>query len=110
MPVFSVARDTEPLRSSTAFRITAMDPLIPNSANSHWISTDASSKTAVRQTTIPVYATIRPLSKSEKYWTAPSSFRLNFTFVAFRLLGVAILISSSVLTQFRRGERLLKQV
>ncbi|GIY15410.1 hypothetical protein CDAR_8641 [Caerostris darwini] len=56
MPVFS-ARG--PLRSSTAFRITVLNPSIPYSANSHWISTDAILRHDKPQSQ---YATIRPLS------------------------------------------------
>ncbi|GFX95750.1 ephrin_rec_like domain-containing protein [Trichonephila clavipes] len=48
MPVFSAASDRGPLRSSTAFRITVLKPLIPYSANSHWISTDTSSNSNTR--------------------------------------------------------------
>ncbi|GFV28504.1 hypothetical protein TNCV_3984551 [Trichonephila clavipes] len=41
MLVFSAASDRGPLRSSTAFRITILNPSIPHSAHSHWISTEA---------------------------------------------------------------------
>ncbi|GFY05320.1 hypothetical protein TNCV_2207661 [Trichonephila clavipes] len=37
-----------PLRFSTEFRVTVLKPSIPYSANSHWISTDARSKTEIR--------------------------------------------------------------
>ncbi|GFW17261.1 hypothetical protein TNCV_1957321 [Trichonephila clavipes] len=52
MPVFSATSDDRSLRSNTAFRITVLNPSIPYSANSHWISTDASSSTAIRETSI----------------------------------------------------------
>ncbi|GFV95272.1 hypothetical protein TNCV_4586471 [Trichonephila clavipes] len=55
MPVFSAASERGPLKSSTAFRISVLNPSIPYSANSHWISTDSSSNTALRETAIPVY-------------------------------------------------------
>ncbi|PRD31047.1 UNVERIFIED_CONTAM: drk [Trichonephila clavipes] len=47
MSVFLAAIDRESLRSSMAFCITALNPSIPYSANSPWISTDGSSNTAV---------------------------------------------------------------
>ncbi|GFS75369.1 hypothetical protein TNCV_2967681 [Trichonephila clavipes] len=47
MPVFA-ASDREPLRSSTVFRINTLNRSIPYSANSLWISTDASSNTVIR--------------------------------------------------------------
>ncbi|GFX16119.1 hypothetical protein TNCV_4703751 [Trichonephila clavipes] len=46
--VFSAASDIEPLRSSTVFRITILNPSNPYSANNHWTSIDASSNTAIR--------------------------------------------------------------
>ncbi|GFT78209.1 hypothetical protein TNCV_4335761 [Trichonephila clavipes] len=49
MYVFSAASDRESLGSNTAFRITVLNPSIPYSANSHWISTDASSNTVIRK-------------------------------------------------------------
>ncbi|GFX43229.1 adhesion G protein-coupled receptor B2 [Trichonephila clavipes] len=49
MSVFSAVSDREPLRSSTAFRITILNPPIPCSANSHLISTDASSNTVINR-------------------------------------------------------------
>ncbi|GFU62217.1 hypothetical protein TNCV_2474481 [Trichonephila clavipes] len=54
MPVFSVANDREPLRSSMEFRITVLNPSIPYSADSLWISTDTSSNNVTRETSILV--------------------------------------------------------
>ncbi|GFY15147.1 hypothetical protein TNCV_1569621 [Trichonephila clavipes] len=48
MPVFLAARDRGPLRSRPTFGTTVLNPSIPYSANSHWISTDASSNTVIR--------------------------------------------------------------
>ncbi|GFS87779.1 hypothetical protein TNCV_4213871 [Trichonephila clavipes] len=95
MPVFLAASDIGPLRYSMVFRITVLNSSIPYSASSHWILTDASSNTVIRLTVHNSGMLQFDLYQSQNR-VAPSSCHINFTSVACRLLGVAILIASSV--------------
>ncbi|GFW14759.1 transposable element Tcb1 transposase [Trichonephila clavipes] len=53
MPAFLAVIDMGPLRCSMAFRSTILKPSITYFGRSYWISNDASSNTAIRQTAIP---------------------------------------------------------